>query len=117
MRPDHKRTKGELNMAEEKKHTTLSGYELKRVYTEDDIKGKDPKTQLGEPGHFPFTRGIREEMYRDGRLWTMGQYAGFASAEEANKRFRYIIEQGGTGFSVALDLPTQMGYDSDDPYV
>ena len=115
MRPDHKRTKGELNMAEEKKHTTLSGYELKRVYTEDDIKGKDPKTQLGEPGHFPFTRGIREEMYRDGRLWTMGQYAGFASAEEANKRFRYIIEQGGTGFSVALDLPTQMGYDSDDP--
>jgi len=114
MRPDHKRTKGELNMAEKKKHTTLSGYELKRVYTEDDIKGKDPKTQLGEPGHFPFTRGIREEMYRDGRLWTMGQYAGFASAEEANKRFRYIIDQGGTGFSVALDLPTQMGYDSDD---
>ncbi|WP_455964959.1 acyl-CoA mutase large subunit family protein [Cloacibacillus porcorum] len=102
-------------MAEEKKHTTLSGYELKRVYTEEDIKGEDLRTQLGDPGHYPFTRGIREEMYRDGRLWTMGQYAGFASAEEANKRFRYIIEQGGTGFSVALDLPTQMGYDSDDP--
>ena len=102
-------------MAEEKKHTTLSGYELKRVYTEEDIKGEDLRAQLGDPGHYPFTRGIREEMYRDGRLWTMGQYAGFASAEEANKRFRYIIEQGGTGFSVALDLPTQMGYDSDDP--
>ena len=82
-------------MAEEKKHTTLSGYELKRVYTEEDIKGEDLRAQLGDPGHYPFTRGIREEMYRDGRLWTMGQYAGFASAEEANKRFRYIIEQGG----------------------
>ena len=102
-------------MAEERKHTTLSGYELKRVYTEEDIKGEDLKAQLGEPGHYPFTRGIRENMYRDGKLWTMGQYAGFASAEEANRRFRYIIEQGGTGFSVALDLPTQMGYDSDDP--
>ena len=101
-------------MNKEKKHTTLSGYELKRVYTEDDIKGEDLKAQLGEPGHFPFTRGISENMYRDS-LWTMGLYSGFASAEEANERFRYLIEQGQTGFSVALDLPTQMGYDSDDP--
>ena len=104
-------------MAEEKarKHVTLSGYELKRVYTPEDLKDFDAAKQLGEPGHYPFTRGIREDMYRDGKLWTMGQYAGFASAEEANRRFRYIIEQGGTGFSVALDLPTQMGYDSDHP--
>lgn len=99
---------------EEKKHTTLSGYELKTVYTKEDLKDFNPDEKLGAPGHYPFTRGIRENMYRDS-LWTMGLYSGFASAEEANKRFRYLIEQGQTGFSVALDLPTQMGYDSDDP--
>ncbi|MEG1602763.1 MAG: methylmalonyl-CoA mutase family protein [Cloacibacillus sp.] len=100
-------------MAEERKHTTLSGYELKNVYTAEDLNGEHMKDKLGEPGHYPFTRGIRENMYRDS-LWTMGLYSGFASAEEANERFRYLIEQGQTGFSVALDLPTQMGYDSDD---
>ena len=98
---------------EEKKHTTLSGFELKRVYDKEDLGNFDTAEKLGEPGHYPFTRGIRENMYRDS-LWTMGLYSGFASAEEANERFRYLIEQGQTGFSVALDLPTQMGYNSDD---
>ena len=100
--------------AEEKKHTTLSGYELKQVYDMEDLGEFNPGEKLDKPGHYPFTRGIRENMYRDG-LWTMGLYSGFASAEEANERFRYLIERGQTGFSVALDLPTQMGYDSDDP--
>lgn len=98
----------------EKKFVTRTGYELKRVYGPEDIKDFNAAEKLGEPGQYPFTRGIRENMYRDG-LWTMGQYAGFATAEEANERYRYLIEQGGTGFSVALDLPTQMGLDSTDP--
>ena len=98
----------------EKKHTTLSGRELKRIYAADDLKNFNAGEKLGDAGHYPYTRGIREEMYRDA-LWTMGQYSGFASAEEANERFRYLIAQGQTGFSVALDLPTQMGYDSDNP--
>lgn len=93
---------------------TLSGYELKNHYKPEDNANFNYDEKLGEPGNFPFTRGIREGMYRD-NLWVMGQYSGFASAEEANKRFRYLIEQGQTGFSVALDLPTQMGLDSDDP--
>ena len=98
----------------DKKFVTRTGYEMDRLYTPDSIKGFDAAEKLGEPGQYPFTRGIRENMYRDG-LWTMGQYAGFATAEEANERYRYLIEQGGTGFSIALDLPTQMGLDSDDP--
>jgi len=106
--------RGVAQVSEKKQHTTLSGYELKRVYTKYDLTDFDTDEKLGEPGHYPYTRGITEEMYRD-NLWTMGLYSGFASAEEANKRFRYLIEQGQTGFSVALDLPTQMGYDSDDP--
>src|SRR5208283_250496 len=69
---------------------------------------------LGSPGEFPFTRGVYSSMYR-GRLWTMRQYAGFATAEESNKRYRYLLENGTSGLSVAFDLPTQMGYDSDDP--
>jgi len=97
----------------EKKFVTRTGYELKRCYGPEDIKDFNADEKLGEPGQYPFTRGIRENMYRDG-LWTMGQYAGFATAEEANERYRYLIEQGGTGFSIALDLPTQMGIDSDD---
>ncbi len=96
------------------KHTTLSGYELERIYTQKHLLDFDVDKMLGDAGSYPFTRGIREEMYRE-NLWTMGQYSGFASAEEANERFRYLIEQGQTGFSVALDLPTQMGYDSNDP--
>src|SRR4029453_6243359 len=69
---------------------------------------------LGRPGEYPFTRGVKPTMYRS-RLWTMRQYAGFATAEETNRRFRYLLEQGQTGLSVAFDLPTQMGYDSDAP--
>jgi len=96
------------------KYTTLSGHELKNHYKPEDIAPHDYKEKLGDPGQFPFTRGIRENMYRD-NLWVMGQYSGFASAEEANERYRYLIEQGQTGFSIALDLPTQMGIDSDSP--
>jgi methylmalonyl-CoA mutase, N-terminal domain len=96
----------------EKKFQTISGTELKGVYGPEDMKQFDYGTKLGQPGQYPFTRGITSEMYRE-NLWVMGQYSGFASAEEANKRYRYLIEQGQTGFSIALDLPTQMGYDSD----
>jgi len=79
-----------------------------------DLAGWDPATELGEPGGYPFTRGIQPTMYR-GRLWSMRQYAGFASAEESNERYRYLLANGVTGLSVAFDLPTQMGYDSDHP--
>ncbi len=82
--------------------------------TPDDLRDWSPETALGAPGQFPFTRGIQPTMYR-GRLWTMRQYAGFGSAEESNRRYRYLLSQGVTGLSVAFDLPTQMGYDSDHP--
>ena len=82
--------------------------------TPDDLAGWQPETALGQPGEFPFTRGIQPTMYR-GRLWTMRQYAGFATAEESNARYRYLLAQGVNGLSVAFDLPTQMGYDSDHP--
>jgi methylmalonyl-CoA mutase N-terminal domain/subunit len=82
--------------------------------TPADLVGWDPATALGEPGGYPFTRGIQPTMYR-GRLWSMRQYAGFASAEESNERYRYLLANGVTGLSVAFDLPTQMGYDSDHP--
>jgi methylmalonyl-CoA mutase, N-terminal domain len=92
---------------------TDSGIEVKRVYEADDVApGLDER--LGEPGSHPFTRGIHEGMYRD-RLWTMRQYAGFASPEDTNERYRYLIEHGSTGLSMAFDLPTQLGRDSDDP--
>ena len=77
-----------------------------------DLAGWDPDRDLGEPGEFPFTRGIQPTMYR-GRLWTMRQYAGFGTALESNRRYRHLLAQGVTGLSVAFDLPTQMGYDSD----
>ncbi|MDX6436894.1 MAG: methylmalonyl-CoA mutase, N-terminal domain, partial [Gaiellaceae bacterium] len=89
---------------------TDSGIELKPVYTAEDAGGA-----LELPGEFPFTRGPYPDMYR-GRPWTIRQYAGFASAEETNQRFRYLLERGQTGLSVAFDLPTQLGYDSDDPH-
>jgi methylmalonyl-CoA mutase, N-terminal domain len=88
---------------------TDSGIEIKPVYTDDDV-GRAPEP----PGEFPFTRGPYRDMYR-GRPWTIRQYAGFGSAEETNRRFRYLLERGQTGLSVAFDLPTQLGYDSDDP--
>jgi methylmalonyl-CoA mutase N-terminal domain/subunit len=93
---------------------TPSGLTLERVYTPLDVKDQDYIRDLGLPGEYPFTRGVQPTMYR-GRYWTMRQYAGFGSAEETNKRFRYLLEQGQTGLSVAFDLPTQIGYDSDDP--
>ena len=93
--------------------TTLSGVPLSRLYTPSDIS-LDYVNDLGFPGDYPFTRGVYSTVYR-GRLWTMRQYAGFATAEESNKRYRYLLSQGQTGLSVAFDLPTQIGYDSDHP--
>ncbi len=91
---------------------TDSKIEVRRIYTPDPEF--DYNDKLGFPGEFPFTRGVQPTMYR-GRFWTMRQYAGFATAEESNKRYRYLLQSGGTGLSVAFDLPTQIGYDSDDP--
>lgn len=93
--------------------TTLSGIEVERLYTRA-LDEKELIERVGFPGEYPYTRGIRPTMYR-GRHWTMRQYAGYGSAEETNRRFRYLLEQGQTGLSVAFDLPTQIGYDSDDP--
>ena len=93
---------------------TSSGIEIADVYTATDLAGLDPDAQLGLPGEFPFTRGVQPTMYRS-RFWTMRQYAGFATAAETNERFRYLLGEGQTGLSVAFDLPTQMGYDSDAP--
>jgi methylmalonyl-CoA mutase N-terminal domain/subunit len=93
---------------------TSSGIEIQDLYTPVDTVALDEDGDLGRPGEFPFTRGVQPTMYR-GRLWTMRQYAGFASAEQTNQRFRYLLEQGQTGLSVAFDLPTQLGYDSDAP--
>jgi methylmalonyl-CoA mutase N-terminal domain/subunit len=93
---------------------TSSGIEIRDLYTAADLAGLDEERDLGRPGEYPFTRGVQPTMYR-GRFWTMRQYAGFATAEETNRRFRYLLEHGQTGLSVAFDLPTQMGYDSDAP--
>jgi methylmalonyl-CoA mutase N-terminal domain/subunit len=93
---------------------TSSGIELRDLYTAADVAGLDEDRDLGRPGEFPFTRGVQPTMYRS-RFWTMRQYAGFATAEETNRRFRYLLDHGQTGLSVAFDLPTQMGYDSDAP--
>ncbi|SDF20498.1 acyl-CoA mutase large subunit family protein [Sporolituus thermophilus] len=85
-----------------------------RIYTPVDLEGFDYERDLGFPGEYPFTRGVQPTMYR-GRFWTMRQYAGFATAEESNKRYKFLLENGQTGLSVAFDLPTQIGYDSDHP--
>lgn len=92
---------------------TTSGYVIKPFYTPEDLPGFDYEKDLGYPGLYPLTRGVQPTMYR-GKFWTMRQYAGFATAEESNKRYRYLLDQGTTGLSVAFDLPTQIGYDSDD---
>lgn len=92
--------------------STDAGIAIKTVYTPDDNSALDYEKDLALPGGYPFTRGVQPNMYR-GRYWTMRQYAGFGSAEETNKRFRYLLDQGQTGLSVAFDLPTQIGYDSD----
>jgi len=94
--------------------TTISGVTVKPVYGPDDVAGVDPGRDLGAPGSFPFTRGVHETMYR-GRPWTMRQFAGFGGAEESNTRYKYLLEHGQTGLSVAFDMATIMGYDSDDP--
>ncbi len=99
---------------ERKTFQTDSDIITERVYTPANIHDLDMEKDLGFPGEYPYTRGIQPTMYR-GRLWTMRQYAGFGSAEETNKRFKYLLEQGQTGLSVAFDLPTQIGYDSDYP--
>ncbi len=96
------------------KFLTGSDIEIERLYTELDIQELDYLRDLGFPGDYPYTRGIYPTMYR-GRLWTMRQYAGFGTAEESNKRYKFLLSQGQTGLSVAFDLPTQMGYDSDHP--
>src|SRR6266849_1915132 len=94
--------------------TTPSGLPLERVYTEESLREWDSEDALGYPGEFPYTRGIYPSMYR-GRLWTMRQYAGFGSAAESNQRYRYLLSKGQAGLSVAFDLPTQIGMDSDHP--
>jgi methylmalonyl-CoA mutase N-terminal domain/subunit len=98
---------------DDERRFTDSGIELKHAYRDEDV-APNLDERLGEPGEYPFTRGIHPDMYR-GRTWTMRQYAGYATAAETNERFRYLIEHGSTGLSMAFDLPTQLGRDSDDP--
>ena len=112
----NQKIEGKLGKAPERKKefTTLSEIPVARLYTPDDVGETDYAKELGFPGEYPYTRGVQPTMYR-GRFWTMRQYAGFATAEESNQRYKYLLEQGQTGLSVAFDLPTQIGYDSDHP--
>ncbi|HIJ19700.1 MAG TPA: methylmalonyl-CoA mutase, partial [Deltaproteobacteria bacterium] len=89
-----------------------SGIPVSRIYSPLDLEGDDYLEEVGFPGEYPYTRGVQPTMYR-GRYWTMRQYAGFATAKESNNRYRFLLDQGQTGLSVAFDLPTQIGYDSD----
>ena len=98
----------------QEKFETSSGLEIDTVYTPEDLVDFNYARDLGYPGEYPFTRGVQANMYR-GRIWTIRQYAGFGTAEETNQRYRYLLEQGQTGLSIAFDLPTQIGYDSDHP--
>jgi len=102
------------NPEREKDFQTTSGIPVKRVFSPEDIAELDYQRDLNFPGEYPYTRGVQATMYR-GRFWTMRQYAGFGTAEDTNKRYRYLLQQGQTGLSVAFDLPTQIGYDSDHP--
>jgi methylmalonyl-CoA mutase N-terminal domain/subunit len=102
------------DQSDKKSFTTSSGIRVEMVYGPEDLETWDHDLQLGQPGESPFTRGNHPSGYR-GRLWTMRQYAGYATAEESNRRYRYLLEQGQSGLSVAFDLPTQIGYDSDHP--
>src|ERR1700693_3500351 len=102
----------ERNKERKPQFTTPSGIPIKRLYTREDLAGADAETTIGYPGEFPFTRGVYPTLYR-GRLWTMRQYAGFGSAAESNRRYRYLLAKGQSGLSVAFDLPTQIGMDSD----
>ncbi|MDH4258655.1 MAG: methylmalonyl-CoA mutase family protein, partial [Candidatus Aminicenantes bacterium] len=103
-----------IDKKRKQKFCTSSRIDIKRVYTEKEFSGFDTSQELGQPGEYPFTRGVYPTMYR-GKLWTMRQYAGFGTAEESNKRYRFLLSQGQTGISVAFDLPTQLGLDSDHP--
>src|SRR5438445_129225 len=113
IRPENKPTIAPVVGPEDPRRFTDSGIEVQHHYTDDDV-AEPLQERLGEPGEFPFTRGIHPDMYRS-RRWTMRQYAGYATAKETNERFRYLIEHGSTGLSMAFDLPTQLGRDSDDP--
>src|SRR5215210_876161 len=93
--------------------TTISGEEVKPLYTDQDLADTDIERDVGYPGEYPFTRGVYPSMYR-GRMWTMRQFAGFGTAEETNERFRYLLDHGQQGLSTAFDMPTLMGHDSDD---
>ena len=97
-----------------RRFTTLSGLPVKRFYKPSDLTDFDPADDLGEPGEFPYTRGIHANMYR-GKLWTMRQFSGYATPAETNRRYKYLLDHGQTGLSVAFDLPTLMGYDADHP--
>jgi methylmalonyl-CoA mutase N-terminal domain/subunit len=110
---DHK-TKSGAPAERRPRFTTLSGLPVERLYAEESLRDWNPEKALGYPGEFPYTRGIYPTMYR-GRFWTMRQYAGFGSAAESNKRYRYLLSKGQAGLSVAFDLPTQIGMDSDHP--
>jgi len=119
---DHKKIKDEkrrwtenlLNKRPGEPHHTDWGDPVEVLYSPDDISEEDYLSELGFPGEYPFVRGVHPNMYM-GRVWTMRQYSGFGTPDETNKRFKYLLEQGQTGLSVAFDLPTQIGYDSDDP--
>jgi methylmalonyl-CoA mutase, N-terminal domain len=110
---DEHRTIAPIVGPDDPRRFTDSGIEISRQYTEQDLP-EDLPGRLGEPGDYPYTRGIHPDMYR-GQLWTMRQYAGYASARESNERYRYLLAHGSTGLSMAFDLPTQLGLDSDDP--
>jgi methylmalonyl-CoA mutase, N-terminal domain len=111
--PDHKPSIAPIVGPDDPRRFTDSGIEVKEVYTDEDV-APELEQRLGPPGGYPYTRGIHPDMYR-GRKWTMRQYAGYASAKETNERFHYLIDHGSTGLSMAFDLPTQLGRDSDDP--
>ena len=108
------KTKPPVAQERKEEFTTLSGVPLERLYSEESLAGWQADTSLGYPGEFPYTRGIYPTMYR-GRFWTMRQYAGFGTAVESNRRYRYLLSKGQMGLSVAFDLPTQIGLDSDHP--
>jgi methylmalonyl-CoA mutase N-terminal domain/subunit len=112
--PDQTAEKAAATSERKERFTTLGGIPLKTVYTQEDLAGQNVEDSIGVPGEFPYTRGIYPTMYR-GRLWTMRQYAGFGTASQSNERFRYLLANGQTGLSVAFDLPTQIGHDSDHP--
>src|SRR5213083_597394 len=109
--PDERLTIAPIVGPDDPRRFTDSGIEVKELYDERDLP---QDLNLGEPGDYPYTRGVHREMYRK-QLWTMRQYAGYASAKESNQRYRYLLEHGSTGLSMAFDLPTQLGLDSDDP--